>query len=114
MESLNDYLAARAQFVNLDAELDDIGESLRDLGLSLLNHRRRTYISDTPPTKVIEGDGFFNTNRYPDIKKIQETLLLWEYARVLLLGRFAQLPNELRDDLNAPPGINERDLEDYR
>lgn len=102
------YLAARAEFEVVQAQLADIATAIDGVAAALRSAPGAFMFSNIPggrpPETPIGGRSkSFDGRQWQSAEQIQRLLISWHAARDKMMGAWAEVPGEARAGLQPPP-----------
>ncbi|HEY4201324.1 MAG TPA: hypothetical protein VGM83_12245 [Devosiaceae bacterium] len=106
--STDEYIAARAEFVSWDAEINDLGKSIVEIGNAINQKRARFSFSNTgqglPVEAMMSRDSVSaDGSQWPSAQRIMETLARWHAARSAVDSAWHALSRDQQAALQPPP-----------
>lgn len=106
--SIDNYVAARAEFVRVDAEITELGKCIVEVGNAISQKRARFSFSNTgqglPMEAMMSRDSVSaDGNQWPSAQGIMESLARWHAARGAVDGAWHALSRDQQAALQPPP-----------
>lgn len=106
--SIDDYIAARAEFVRIDAEISELGKSIAEIGNTIAQKRARFSFSNTgqglPMEAMMSRDSVSaDGSQWPTAQRIMENLAKWHAARSAVDSAWHALTRDQQAALQPPP-----------
>lgn len=106
--SIDQYIAARAEFVRIDAEVSELGKNIAEIGNTITQKRARFSFSNTgqglPMEAVMSRDSVSaDGNQWPSAQRVMEGLAKWHAARGAVDGAWHALSKDQQAALQPPP-----------
>lgn len=106
--SIDEYIAARAEFVRTDAEISELGQVIANIGNTIRQKRARFSFSNTgqglPMEAMMSRDSVSSDGRqWPSAQGIMETLAKWHAARSGVDSAWHALSPDQQAALQPPP-----------
>ena len=108
--SIDAYIAARAEFVRIDAEVSELGKNIAEIGNTISQRRARFSFSNTgqglPMEAMMSRDSVSaDGSQWPSAERIMETLAKWHAARGAVDSAWHSLSRDQKAALQPPPGV---------
>ena len=106
--SIEKYIAARAAYVRVNAQLDEMASLIRAVSSALAQDRSKFSFSNTgqglPMEAMLSRDSkSLDANQWPSATVIMDALADWHARRSEVQNTWSSLSQDQRDALQSPP-----------